>query len=310
MTNLHWLAASAALLIATAPMPTAAQSWCDHTPRDAYAALERVPTGDPWFEVYRVDDGVLAIYEPYQAQEVISYLILGGERALLFDTGMGIANISATVRRLTKLPVTVFNSHTHYDHVGGNADFGEILAMDTQFTRESARGMPRNAVAGEVTPDALCLTQVPRGFDPATYAIRPFHPTRFIDGGFVIDLGGRRLEVVSTPGHTPDAVVLLDRANGLAWTGDTFYEGPIWLFAPGTDLDAYEASVATLAGLAPSLRKLFPAHNTPTADPARLVQLRDAFAEVRKGSRPGTPRSADRVEYLFEGFSFLMRRPR
>jgi glyoxylase-like metal-dependent hydrolase (beta-lactamase superfamily II) len=291
-------------------MPTAAQSWCDHAPRDAYAALERVPTGDPWFEVYRLEDGIFAIYEPYQAQEVISYLITGTDSALLFDTGMGIARISATVRRLTKLPVTVFNSHTHYDHVGGNAEFGDILAMDTEFTRESTRGLGSGAVADEVTPDNLCLTQVPRGFDPSTYAIRPFRPTQWIKGGHVIDLGGRRLEVLSAPGHTPDAVVLLDRANGLLWTGDTFYEGPIWLFASGTDLDAYEASVAMLAGLAPSLRMLLPAHNTPTAAPSRLAELRAAFAKVRDGSAPSMPRDRGRVEYLFEGFSFIMRRPR
>jgi hypothetical protein len=44
----------------------------------------------PWFKVYPLGDSVYAIYEPYNWQEMISYLIIGSEKALLFDTGMGL----------------------------------------------------------------------------------------------------------------------------------------------------------------------------------------------------------------------------
>ena len=71
-----------------------------------------------WFVVYVVDPGVFAITEPYQFQEVISYLILGTDRGLLFDTGLGIGNIRKVVDQLTDLDVVVLNSHTHYDHIG------------------------------------------------------------------------------------------------------------------------------------------------------------------------------------------------
>ena len=123
-----------------------APEWCDALPREAYADLPSVTTAGDWFEVYEVGDGVLAIYEPQQWQEVISYLVLGSERALLFDTGMGIAPISEAVAELTDLPVVVLNSHTHMDHIGGNAEFGTVLAMDTEFTRVRARGMKALAV--------------------------------------------------------------------------------------------------------------------------------------------------------------------
>ena len=92
------------------------------------------------------------------------------------------------------------------------------------------------------------------------------------------------------------------------WTGDTFYEGPIWLFAPETDLDAYEASIARLAGLVPDLTRLLPAHNTPVADPIRLIELRDAFSAVRDGTLEGTRSrpGAETVEYEAGAFSILM----
>ncbi len=70
--------------------------------------------------------GVLAIYEPHQAEETISYLILGKKMALLFDTGMGISDIRKVTGELTQLPIVVLNSHTHNDHVGGNWQFDTV----------------------------------------------------------------------------------------------------------------------------------------------------------------------------------------
>ena len=61
------------LLVAAVAFPVVAagaraQSWCAHPPRDAYARLERVAVTDRWFQVYRVDPGVFALYEPFNFQ--------------------------------------------------------------------------------------------------------------------------------------------------------------------------------------------------------------------------------------------------
>src|SRR5258705_7158642 len=114
--------------------------WCQQLPRPQYKTLERVLPDEPWFEIYRIRPGVFAIYEPKQFEEVISYLILGDNRALLFDTGLGVGRISAVVTRLTQLPVTVINSHTHFDHVGGNTEFKEIWTRDLPYTRKNMQG--------------------------------------------------------------------------------------------------------------------------------------------------------------------------
>jgi len=62
---------------------TSMAEFCTRLPRPAYATLEGVPYASDWFELYRVAPGVTAIYEPYQWQEVISYLIEGSDQALL-----------------------------------------------------------------------------------------------------------------------------------------------------------------------------------------------------------------------------------
>jgi glyoxylase-like metal-dependent hydrolase (beta-lactamase superfamily II) len=277
--------------------------WCKNLPRPAYKNLERVEVSDKWFEVYKIRPGVFAIYEPHQAEEVISYLIIGSRKAILFDTGMGISNIKAVVEQLTKLPVSVLNSHTHNDHVGDNWRFADIYGMPTSFTRKNAQGSRADAQA-ELAPDQICGA-LPDGFNPKNYRTKAFHISHWLHDGESIDLGGRSLKVISTPGHTPDAIALLDEREGFLWTGDTFYAGPIYLYRPETDLNAYVDSVKKLAALAPRLKLLLPAHNVPVAQPSVLPRVVEAMQQVRDGKVKSIPKDGKR-EYVFDGFSFLM----
>jgi glyoxylase-like metal-dependent hydrolase (beta-lactamase superfamily II) len=281
--------------------------WCRPLPRREYKSIERVKVSDPWFEVYKPAPGVFAIYEPHQAEETIGYLIIGEKRALLFDTGMGISDVRKVVSELTQLPIVVLNSHTHDDHVGGNWQFDKIYAMDTDFTRKNAKGSREDAQA-EITPDQICGS-LPTGFDAKAYSTRPWTITSYTHDGDHIDLGDRTIEVIATPGHTPDAITLLDRANGLLFTGDTYYPAPIWLFRPETDLDAYAASIRKLAALAPQVKIVLGAHNVPVAPPSVLPRLVTAFDAVRAGKVTPTPASPGKVLYKIDGFAFLMRAP-
>jgi len=178
--------------------------WCRALPRPAYKSLQRVPVRDSWFEVYNVAPGTYAIYEPHQSEETISYLIVGDQKALLFDTGMGIGNLRQTTAELTNLPIVVLSSHTHNDHVGDNWQFATIYGMDTDSTRANARGSRQDAQV-EIAPDEIC-GKLPIGFDPKTYETRPWKFTSYIHDGDRIDLGRRSIEVLGTPGHTPDAI--------------------------------------------------------------------------------------------------------
>jgi glyoxylase-like metal-dependent hydrolase (beta-lactamase superfamily II) len=279
--------------------------WCRGLPRPEYKSLERVAVSDPWFEVYKVAPGVFAIYEPHQAEETIGYLIVGEKRALLFDTGMGISDVKKVIAELTKLPIVVLNSHTHDDHVGGNWEFETVYGMDTEFTRANAKGSREDAQA-EITPDQIC-GDLPKGFDAKTYATKPWDISRFLHDGDTIDLGGRTIEVLSTRGHTPDAICILDRVNGLLFTGDTYYPAPIWLFRPETDLDAYEASVKRIAALTPRLKLVLGAHNIPVAQPSVLPRLVVAIQSVRAGKGEVKPAGSGKKIVNFDGFSFLLR---
>jgi glyoxylase-like metal-dependent hydrolase (beta-lactamase superfamily II) len=297
------------IVLALACLPAFAQAaipdWCRALPRPEYKKLQRVQVSDPWFEVYKVAPAVFAIYEPHQFEEVISYLIVGNDRALLFDTGMGISDVKKVAAELTPLPIVVLNSHTHDDHVGGNWEFQTIYGMDTTFTRANARGSRADAQA-ELAPGQIC-GQLPKGFDAKSYTTRPWKITKYVHDGEWIDLGGRSLEVLATPGHTPDAISLFDRGNALLFTGDTYYPAPIWLFRPETDFAAYDASVKRLARLEPQVKLVLGAHNVPVALPSVLPELVTAFETVRAGKIKPTPAEQGMALYKVGEISFLMR---
>jgi glyoxylase-like metal-dependent hydrolase (beta-lactamase superfamily II) len=284
--------------------PTDKPEWCRSLPRPEYKTLNRVPVDDPWFEIFQVVPQVFAIYEPHQAEETISYLILGEKQALLFDTGMGMGDIRKVTAELTHLPIIVLNSHTHDDHVGGNWQFETVYGMDTDFTRTNAKGSRQDA-QDELGPGMIC-GELPKGFDSKSYATRPWKISRFLHDHDKIDLGGRTLEILSTPGHTPDAISLLDRERGLLFSGDTYYPAPIWLFRPETNLDDYVASVKHLAALAPQLRLVIGAHNVPFAQPAVLATLVTAIETVRAGKVRGELQDDGKALYRSNGVSFLM----
>ena len=282
--------------------------WCRALPRQEYKSLQHMLPDEPWFEIYKVAPGVFAIYEPHQAEEVISYLIVGQKQAVLFDTGMDIGDIRKVTTRLTSRPVVVLNSHTHNDHVGGNWQFTFVYGMDTEFTRTNAKGSREDAQA-EIAPGQLC-GDLPKGFNPKTYATKPWKISHAIHDGFTVNLGGRKLEVIATPGHTPDAMSLIDRENGLLFTGDTYYPAPIWLYRPETDLDAYVKSVKRLAALAPELKLVLGAHNVPVAEPSVLPRLAAAIEAVRTGQGTVKAEGEGKAIHSLDGFSFLLAAPR
>ncbi len=282
------------------------ENWWDTLPRPEWSQYERVHVGDDWFEVYRIIDGIFAIYEPGQFEEVISFLITGEEHALLFDTGLGIGDIRSVVDQLTDLDVVVLNSHTHYDHIGGNYQFETIYAMDTEFTRERALDGRSHAMVAEFVSRGWIWKPLPDKFVKDGYHSHPFAISKFIADGEVIDVGGRQLEILETPGHAPDSICLLDRENRILFTGDTFYLAPLYAHIEGSDFEDYARSAARLAGLAGEIDIAITSHNLPIVDGSYVVALGLAFEQIKAGTVEYVITDGNR-EYQFDEFSVIVK---
>ncbi len=282
-------------------------NWWDALPRPAWSEFPRISSSQDWFEVYEIRPGLFAIYEPGQFEEVISYLVVGTEKALLFDSGLGIGDMRAVVSELTKLEPFLVNSHTHYDHVGGNHQFAAVYGTETEYTRKNAKGRKHEEVA-EFVGEGWIWMKTPDGFDRERYESKPFEIAKTIADGEVIDLGGRRLEVLLTPGHAPDALCLFDRENRLLLTGDTFYPAALYTHLPGSDFDLYRQTAHRLAELREDVDFVLPAHNEPVVSSEFLVRMRDAFEAIAASKAPFVLTDGNR-EYAFDGFSVLTRDP-
>ena len=281
--------------------------WWDALPRKAWSAFQRVDQSQDWFEVYEIQPRVFAIYEPGQFEEVISYLIVGSQRALLFDTGLGIGDMRRLVGELTDKETVVLNSHTHYDHVGGNHAFETIYGTDLEYTRSHERGRSHDQVA-EFVGDGWIWKPTPEGFSVGDYVSRPFGITHRVEDGQILSLGDVELEVLLTPGHAPDSLCLLDRKRRLLFTGDTFYPATLYAHLPGSMFEDYKKTAARLAGLATEIDLALPAHNEPTMTASELVVFRNAFEEMQQEEAEFVSTDGNR-EYFFGRFSILVSEP-
>lgn len=279
--------------------------WWDALPRPEWSRYERIAVDDDWFEVYRIMDGIFAIYEPGQFEEVISFLITGTDKALLFDTGLGIGDMRSVVDKLTDLDIIVLNSHSHYDHIGGNYQFETIYAMDTAFTRSHAAGVPHEDLA-EFVGRGWLWKPLPEGFAVDAYHGKPFVISKLVAEGDILDIGGRRLEILETPGHAPDAICLLDRKHRILFTGDTFYLAPLYAHLDGSDFADYAKSASRLAGLAGDIDIAITSHNVPIVDGEYMIALGQAFEGIKAGSAEFVITDGNR-EYPFDGFSVITR---
>lgn len=261
-----------------------------------------------WFDVREVGRDIHMINEPGHAA---CYLVIGTRAALLFDSGLGIAPISVIVRELTNLPVLVVSSHHHIDHRGGNADLAAHLevqdfcahpaatehgfgcahdAADRAFLRAYAAAMTH--VVAEFGRFAeldaryfFTLARVghPRPLPDLTgWMVGATPVTRTLADGETIDLGGRRLEVLHTPGHAPDALCLFERASGTLLSGDTVLSAAHWLHGPGADPVGFAASTRRLAQL--PVTRILAAHNIVCELPGRAAgEVARAAAALLEG---------------------------
>ena len=158
-----------------------------------------------------------------------AYLVAGAKEALVIDSCTGQEGLREIVQQLVgNKPVKLALTHGHGDHSGGVKYFPEVYL--------------HQADAGSIRPDVTAQR-------------------RFFDDGAVFDLGGKTLEVVAIPGHTPGSVAFFDRAGRYMMTGDGIGSTMVWMQISNLPLTTYLASVMKLEALKGGIDELYVGHH-------------------------------------------------
>ena len=187
------------------------------------------------------------------------YLVEGNSRAILIDAGARVPGLDQIVAKITTKPVTMMLTHAHGDHVGGVGPFPEVYL--------NAGDMP-------IVPNNM-----------RNYTGR----IRYLTDGEVIDLGGREIEVIFTPGHTAGSATFFDKANHYGFSGDAFGSTNLLVF---TNLSTVMYTAERIENYMKKndIRFLFPGHysgdNLETLQ--RVIDIKDICREILDGKRMPT----------------------
>lgn len=153
----------------------------------------------PDLVIHQIDEHTWHGNGHMMANEAI-YIIEGEERAIVIDAGVDIKDYDKIVAGITSKPVTLVATHVHPDHTGASINYFKEIYIN----------------AGD-------MVNVP--------GIMPDYKgeIKYLTDGEVIDLGGREIEVIFTPGHTPGSTTFMDRKAGYGFSGDSFGSGNLLL---------------------------------------------------------------------------------
>ena len=122
--------------------------------------------------------------------------------------------------------------------------------------------------------------ELPDNFHISEYEFFQGIPTRILHGNERINLGGRTVEILHTPGHAPGHMCFWEEKKSYLFTGDLVYKGTLTAWFPSTDPEAYLESLETVAEL--SAKRIFPAHHSLDIQPEILLRMRKAFRELKE----------------------------
>jgi hydroxyacylglutathione hydrolase len=248
------------------------------------------------------------------------YVLYGSLRTLLVDTGFGYGDLAAAAAELAaaSLPLDVVNTHGHIDHVTGNSQFRKVYigAEDAPMIIRPMPSERREQMLAQMrrSEDPALRDLFATGFPPAAWGVAVPSEIVAIHEGYVFDLGDRKLEVISVPGHTLGSICLLDRAARLLLTGDAVHCGHIWMHLDhSTTLRVYLQSLYHLREWQGTFDHILWGHSVEPAPASLLHALIAAVEGILAGELAGEPHHTfvgDGLRYDFGAGSLVYRADR
>ena len=166
----------------------------------------------------------------------------------LFDPGMESEPVAEVLVRERLTLTAILNTHGHFDHVFGNAYFKAKTGAPLLMHRADLDLVKR-------------LEEQSMYFGFRATPSPP--PDRFLEEGDLVQVGGIRLRVLHTPGHSPGGICLV--TEGTAFVGDTLFAGSIGRTdLPGGSAETLFTSIREKLMTLPDDTVVYPGHGPAT----------------------------------------------
>ncbi len=199
---------------------------------------------DFWYGIQPVENNIVWIREVFVDNYSVgdSWLIRGNEIDLLVDTCSGIVPLAPVVESICNNPIYAVALNDSYDHCGGWSGFKNRLCHPIDAAGLLDPSKQANSVSDYLDDDRL-LALPYAGYSTTEYNMISAEPTQLINDGEIIDLGGRLIEVLHTPGRGDGGISLWESATGCLFTSDMLYDGEHGLAWPPSKPDLYIQSL-------------------------------------------------------------------
>ncbi len=232
-----------------------------------------------WFEIIKHKDYLYVIRERldkidprFYTTYINLFLVLGSHSALLIDTGCGLFPLKPTLNDIVKdKTLLIINTHSHFDHIGGNYEFDEVIIHNKELKSIS---IPTDVSFLQESPK-----EIVKRYERKKYTIPPANNIKSIEDKEIIELGEVSVKVIHTPGHSKGSICLLTNKNEL-FTGDTAHYGT--MFISKEYFPTHLASISRLVNLFQENNniEIYPAHEEFAVGKDLLIDLSKGIQNI------------------------------
>src|SRR5256884_3359657 len=229
--------------------------------------------------VTQISPGAWQISHPFLGEHEIvgSYLLEGRNELAIIDPGPGsmVESLLASIREAGFDPEDVTHilaTHVHLDHAGATGTL--VRQMPGAHVYIHSKGAPHLLDTTKVVASASRIYGDRMKLLWGEIESTPQERLHIIEGGDILNVAGRRLEVHYTPGHAVHHVIFFDVHSGELFAGDAAgvrLQGINYVRPPAPppdlDLEAWSASIDKLKKLRPDI--LYLAHCGPADNPTQ-----------------------------------------
>ena len=235
-----------------------------------------------------LEEGTWRLDEAIGELHTYAYLLEGASRAMLIDTCQGMTDLKGAVKTLTDKPVFAAHTHGHLDHIGGAAAFAEayLAPEDLPVAQEHGGADYRRRMFRSFSQELSVemngeeLERLAHCCEGAQY--RP------MQDGDVFDLGGRKLWVLASPGHTPGSVCFWEPERAALYTGDTVCARGVLLSLPHScGVRTFRDSIRSLRARTAGVARLHPGHHEAPLDAGMLDRYEACAEKILSGRSDG-----------------------